>query len=89
VDKLNNVIRRIDLATSIVSTLAGRVGVSGSNNGLGTVATFNNPCGVNMDAVGSIALLVSSYFLDHFAVVSFQHTLVPFCSEKSPITATT
>jgi hypothetical protein len=82
VDKLNNVIRRIDLATSIVSTLAGRAGVAGSINGLGTVATFDNPCGIHMDAVGSIALVVSSYFLDHFAVFCFRHKLVPFCSSE-------
>ena len=47
-DSANNVIRLIT-AGGEVSTLAGTVGVAGSNNGQGTAASFNNPTGVAVD----------------------------------------
>ncbi len=43
-----------------VTTLAGNVTI-GSSNGVGTVARFNSPFGVAMDAEGSVAIVVSIY----------------------------
>ena len=51
-------IRRIVVSSGIVTTLAGH-GVPGYANGYGTLATFNNPHGIAIDATGSIALVVS------------------------------
>jgi hypothetical protein len=48
-DSGNNTIRKIVIATGEVTTLAGTAGTSGSVNGTGTVALFNNPLGVASD----------------------------------------
>jgi streptogramin lyase len=50
---LNHAIRRITPA-GVVSTLAGRLGTSGTNNGTGTAARFNTPYGVAVDASGNV-----------------------------------
>ncbi len=47
-DSSNHAVRKIDLASSEVSTIAGS-GTSGSNDGIGNSATFNNPNGVSTD----------------------------------------
>ena len=46
-------------AVGTVTTLAGTSGVTGSANGLGTVASFSFLTGVAMDAAGTVALVVS------------------------------
>ena len=45
-DSGNNTIRKIVIATGVVTTFAGKAGSSGSANGTGTAALFNNPVGV-------------------------------------------
>jgi sugar lactone lactonase YvrE len=52
-DGPNNVIRKITVATAIVSTYAG-TGVAGFNNGPVASATFNNPFGLTLNASGNI-----------------------------------
>ncbi len=49
-DLLNNKIRKVEIATGIVSTLAGS-GVSGSTDATGTAATFNFPSDLTTDGV--------------------------------------
>jgi sugar lactone lactonase YvrE len=56
-DSKNNLIRKINPAGG-VSTLAGS-GSSGSTNGMGTAASFNNPTGVAVDMAGNV------YVADH------------------------
>jgi mucin-19 len=51
-DSKNNLIRKINSAGA-VSTLAGS-GSSGSTNGMGTAASFNNPTGVAVDISGNV-----------------------------------
>ncbi len=51
-DTLNNEIREITPA-GLVTTLAG-TGTSGATNGSGTVATFNGPAGIAVNAAGDI-----------------------------------
>ena len=48
-DVSNNTIRKIVIATGVVSTLAGSPGVSGSNDGIGSTARFNGPFGITTD----------------------------------------
>ena len=56
----NNTIRKIDLATGMVSTVAGQVGVVGNADGVGTAATFNKPKQLAWDAAGGRLLIVDS-----------------------------
>lgn len=48
-DSNNCLIRKIDIATGTVTTLAGTVGVSGWSDGIGTSAKFYNPQGITND----------------------------------------
>jgi sugar lactone lactonase YvrE len=48
-DSGNSTIRKIDIASGLVSTLTGSAGVSGSTDGTGTAALFQVPCGIATD----------------------------------------
>lgn len=52
-DDRNNLIRKITPGGA-VSTLAGSAGVTGSTNGTGTAALFNDPRGVAVDSSGNV-----------------------------------
>jgi hypothetical protein len=60
-DCYNNLVRRIDVSSGAVTTLAGGLGgtTSGFADGVGTAATFNQPKGVAMDAAGVLVVVVS------------------------------
>ena len=58
-DTGNHLIRRVDISTGTVTTLAGFDGILGSANGLGTLSSFYQPQAVDMDAAGTVALVVS------------------------------
>lgn len=49
-------IRRVDLTTGIITTIAGQVGVNSStgDGGLATAATFISPSGITFDASGNL-----------------------------------
>ncbi|PIF78228.1 NHL repeat-containing protein [Variovorax sp. 54] len=52
-DTGNSLLRRITPA-GVVSTLAGRPGVLGAQDGIGAAATFKRPYGVTVDAAGNL-----------------------------------
>ncbi|HSY75980.1 MAG TPA: hypothetical protein VK890_03940, partial [Bacteroidia bacterium] len=52
-DNGNNLVRKIVVATTAVTTLAGS-GVAGNNNATGTTATFNGPDGIAADGSGNL-----------------------------------
>jgi sugar lactone lactonase YvrE len=52
-DSGNNLIRKID-TDGTVTTLAGMVGQTGNVNGTGTMASFNNPTGLDVDVLGNV-----------------------------------
>jgi hypothetical protein len=57
VDQGNQLIRFVSTnnpAYGVASSLAGVAGVSGSNNAIGTAATFNYPSGIAVDAAGNL-----------------------------------
>jgi DNA-binding beta-propeller fold protein YncE len=56
-DQINHLIRHIIISTASVTTLVGVAGFSGSTNGVGTIAQFNNPYGVSISPDGVFALV--------------------------------
>ena len=59
-DSGNKVVRRIAIASTVVSTMAGAVGVSGYADGQGTVAKFSGAMsGIAMNPEGSVVYIVS------------------------------
>lgn len=65
-DLFNNLLRRVNTTSGLVSTLAGNVALGGGppNNygfadGYGTAATFHQPFGVAVDAASTAAYIVS------------------------------
>jgi sugar lactone lactonase YvrE len=48
-DSANQTIRKITLATTEVTTLAGKPGVVGNSNGTGAAASFKSPIGIATD----------------------------------------
>jgi len=59
-DTGNHVIRRIDLTTAAVTTLAGSPGKSGGANGVGAAARFFSPRGVALSGNGALALVADT-----------------------------
>ncbi|AWI07855.1 SMP-30/gluconolactonase/LRE family protein [Ereboglobus luteus] len=53
-DTGNSMIRRIELSTGVVETVAGIAGSTGSANGSTSIATFNTPESLAVDAAGVI-----------------------------------
>jgi len=53
-DTNNHTIRKIVASTGAVTTLAGLAGSSGSVDGTGSAARFNNPSGVAVDGAGNV-----------------------------------
>lgn len=59
-DATNNAVRRIDLATNIVTTLAGSpFQAPGNADGFSVLASFSNPAGISVNSAGTIAIIVS------------------------------
>jgi hypothetical protein len=52
-DAMNHTVRKIT-SSGTVSTLAGSAGQSGTNDGTGSSARFNNPTGIEVDSAGNV-----------------------------------
>ena len=48
-DSDSHTIRKIVIATGVVTTLAGQTGIPGAADGTGTAATFSSPSGITTD----------------------------------------
>jgi len=61
VDTLNSTIRQVVIGTGAVTTLAGQGGSTGSADGVGNVATFNNPMRLVFDPSSSSLYVADTY----------------------------
>lgn len=59
-DSFNGLIRRIDVTTGAVTTVAGRPTTFGRMDGIGAIAMFGYTAGIAMDAAGTVAVVVSA-----------------------------
>lgn len=50
-DWSSSIIRKIDISTGTVTTIAGKAGVQGSTDGIGSAATFNGPSDIVADGI--------------------------------------
>lgn len=75
-DTFNHTIRKIDIATRAVTTLAGTPGSSGASDGVGAAARFGLPRGIALSADGAVALVADtdSYTLRKIVVATGQVT---------------
>lgn len=78
---VNNARIRKITPTGIVSTLAGS-GVSGFNNGTGSVAQFNTPMGVTVDAIGNV--FVADTFNDKIRKITPAGIVTTFATVPTP-----
>jgi sugar lactone lactonase YvrE len=53
-DDNNETIRKIEIASAAVSTIAGQAGIPGSSDGIGSAAHFHYPAGLAVDGVGDV-----------------------------------
>lgn len=96
-DNGNMTIRKINLSTAVVTTIAGQVGVAGETNGVGTQALFRNTMGLIVDPSNAdimyIAdagngyirkMVLSSATVSNFAGNGRVDENVPFCKWCSP-----
>lgn len=76
-DSDNHVIRKLDLVGSMVSTLAGSVGMPGSANGTGPAANFQKPWGITADRVGNLFVIDSDGYTVRKIVISTASVSTP------------
>lgn len=50
----NQLIRRVEVSTGAVTTIAGMIGMAGSTDGLGAAARFDRPQGIATDGAGTL-----------------------------------
>lgn len=62
-DTYNHCIRKVEIATGVVTTFAGTVGTPGVANGTGMAATFKYPVGLARDSAGSLYVADSGNFV--------------------------
>ncbi|MCP5496899.1 MAG: hypothetical protein H7A23_20290 [Leptospiraceae bacterium] len=58
-DLFSNTIRKVEISTGVVTTLAGTAGIRGSTDGTGTAAQFDYPSGITTDGTN---LYVADYY---------------------------
>jgi DNA-binding beta-propeller fold protein YncE len=60
-DANNQTVRKIVVASAVVTTFAGTPGTSGSKDGVGAAALFNYPSGIALDATGDNLYVVDTF----------------------------
>ena len=66
----NSTIRKVVIATGVVTTLAGTAGQSGSADGTGAAARFNGPNGIASDGAGNLYVADSDNYTIRKVVIA-------------------
>ena len=69
-DSGNNTIRKLEISTGVVTTIAGLAGFSGSSDGTGTSALFYYPTGITCDGNGNLYICDTLNFTIRKLVIS-------------------
>ena len=88
VDSMTNKIRRIDIASGVVTTLAGS-GLAGASDGAGAVASFNAPGGLTTDGTNLYVADTNNNKIRKIVIVTGQVTTLPVTGLLSPSGITT
>lgn len=75
-DSINSTIRKIVIATGVVTTLAGMAGQSGFADGIGSAARFNRPWGMAFDGAGNLYVADENRTIRKVAVANGATTTV-------------
>ena len=67
-DPNNSIIRKIVISTGVVTTIAGTAGVSGTNDGIGTVARFFGMSGITTDGTNLFVVDPYTYSIRRFVI---------------------
>jgi len=69
-DSMNHTIRKVVIATGVVTTLAGTATVSGSADGAGTAASFDRPYGITSDGTNLFVADQGNHLIRKVAIAS-------------------
>lgn len=75
-DSDNHMIRRIDIATAVVSTFAGSHVESGSADGIGPLARFSRPIGITTDGVNLYVSDADNYTIRKIVIATAEVTTI-------------
>jgi hypothetical protein len=67
-DAENHTIRKIVIATGVVTTMAGKAGVAGAADGTGTAASFNMPYGIATDGTTLFVADADNFIIRQIAI---------------------
>jgi sugar lactone lactonase YvrE len=70
-DSYSHTLRRIDMSTRLVTTIAGLAGARGSADGVGAVARFNAPYAIRISPDSSFALVIDAKGLRRINLATF------------------
>jgi uncharacterized repeat protein (TIGR02543 family) len=66
----NSTIRQIEIASGVVTTLAGTAGSIGSDDGIGAAASFNSPAGLTTDGTNLYVADTSNYTIRQVVIAT-------------------
>ena len=75
-DRNNHTIRRMEIVTGNVLTVAGTPGVSGSSDGTGSAALFNSPSGITTDGINLYVCDTLNHTIRQIVIATGQVTTI-------------
>lgn len=82
-DTSNHAIRKLVVSTGAVTTLAGKAGVAGSNDGIGASARFNNPYSITTDGANLFVTDTNNHTIRKIVITTGAVSTIAGSSESS------